>query len=83
MLQSVETCRDRLHLSELTLKANISNEQIKNTCRRLLQLVEAGGDGGKENGDIIELKGHRLCLASSFSVSSDGKLKIPWDFKIT
>lgn len=88
MQQAVQMCKEKLQLSELTVKANISDDRIENSCQRLLQLAaskpynpDSDSDTGRP-GEELELKGHRLCLANSYSVSSDGELKIPWDFKL-
>lgn len=75
MVQAVQNCKQKLSLSDLTVKANVSNEQIKSCCQRLLPL----GSGSED----LNLKEHYLSLTNSYSVSSDGVLKIPWDFAIT
>ena len=84
MLQAVQTCKQKLLLNDLTIKASIKNDQIKSSCQRLLQLGHAGqGEAEKSSEDLLDLKGHYLSLTNSYSVSSDGELRIPWDFKIT
>ena len=87
MLQTIQTCKQELSLSSLRVKANIKNDQIKNSCQRLLQLAqsEQGAAAARTNGEELDLlKGHYLTLTnSSYSVSSDGELRIPWDFTIT
>ncbi len=81
MLQAIQTCKQELLLNDLRVKAkNIKNDQIKSSCQRLLQLAQAHGARSHEG---LDLTGHYLTLTNSYSVSSDGELRIPWDFKIT
>ena len=83
MLQIVQTCKQKLFLSDLRIKANIRNDEIKNSCQRLLQLAQDEQGAAGTNGNKLDLKGHHLILTNSYSVSSDGELRIPWDFKFT
>ena len=83
MLQTVQTCKQKLFLSGLRIKANIMNDEIRNSCQRLLQLVQDEQGAAGTNGNKLDLKGHHLILTNSYSVSSDGELRIPWDFKFT
>ena len=90
-LEAVQMCRERLQLSNLIVKANISNNQTVRCCKRLLQLLTelredtAGGESGRCSTSVgqFDLKGHYLSLGNSYSVSTDGELRIPWDFKFT
>lgn len=83
MLQAIQTCKQKLRLSNLRVKANIKNDQIKSSCQRLLQLAQDEQGAARTNSEEPDLKGHYLTLTNSYSVSSDGELRIPWDFKIT
>lgn len=88
MEQTLRTCKEKLQLSELTVRANVSDDQIKDSCRRLLQIAshEPQNSGSDfDTGDAnegIELKGHYMSIANSYSVSSDGELRIPWNFNL-
>lgn len=82
MLQAIETCKQELLLNNLRVKANnIKNDQIKSSCQRLLQLTQVCH--GARSSEELDLSGHHLTLTNSYSVSSDGELRIPWDFNIT
>ena len=88
MEQALRRCKEKLQLSELTVRASVSDDQIKDSCRRLLQIAnhepqnsESDSDTG-EASEGLELKGHCLSIANSYSVSSDGELRIPWDFNL-
>lgn len=84
MLQTIQMCKQKLFLSELRVKANIKNDQIRSSCQRLLQLArdkQETATGACSN--ELDLQGHYLTLTNSYSVSSDGQLRIPWDFRIT
>jgi hypothetical protein len=87
MLQAIQTCKQELLLNDLRVKANnIKNDQIKSSCQRLLQLARAHDHEARTGGrshEGLDLSGHNLTLTNSYSVSSDGELRIPWDFKIT
>ena len=79
MLQAIETCKEELLLNNLRVKANnIKNDQIKSICQRLLQVCH-----GARSSEELDLSRHYLTLTNSYSVSSDGELRIPWDFNIT
>ena len=88
MEQVLRTCKEKLQLSELTVRANVSDDQIKDSCQRLLRIAnhepqnsDSDFDSGKV-GEDLELKGHYLSIANSYSVSCDGELRIPWDFNL-
>ena len=87
MLQAIQTCKQELLLNDLRVKANnIKNVQIKSSCQRLLQLARVcdhGAQADERSRKELDLSGHYLTLTNSYSVSSDGELRIPWDFKIT
>ena len=85
MLKAIENCTEELHLSDLTIKADISDSQVVDSCNRLLQLVrpETTKTGSPDESLNFDLTGLHLCLANSFSVSTDGQLRIPWDFKVS
>ena len=87
MLQAIQTCKRELLLNDLRVKANnINNDQIKSSCQRLLQLAQVRDHGARadeRSPKELDLSGHYLTLTNSYSVSSDGELRIPWDFKIT
>ena len=84
MLKAVERCIEELHLSDLTIKADISDGQVVDSCKRLLQLVraETAKTSTRDEGLNFDLTELHLCLANSFTVSSDGQLRFPWNFKV-
>ena len=97
MLKALESCRERLKLCDLTVKADLSDNQVHDCCKRLLLLLvnqnleqqrscsEQSRDTSASMADdslTFDLTGLCLRLSDTYSVSSDGELRIPWNFKI-
>ena len=92
------TCEPAFNLSDLTVKANLSDNQVHDCCKRLLLLLvnqnleqrrsscsEQSRDSSASMADdslTFDLTGLRLRLSDTYSVSSDGELRIPWNFII-
>ncbi len=78
----IEHCRRTLGLSKLTQSPAVSDEQAVQCCRKLLDLTAQSRRG--TGSSLVELlAGQWLCLDSYYTVTADGRIKIPSDFVLS
>lgn len=66
---SIETCTEKLQLSNLSKDQIVTSEQMSKSCERL------------KRAKLLGLEHMQLIISNYYAISGDGEIRIPWNWK--